>query len=268
MYHYTGEPGFQGVVGNKTLRFTRSTQSNDGKDSVHVYDLIRDHKDEILSVFDENASMHLTHLLDNIQKQEVEWFNDEIETEKYAKAFVLCFTQQNDNRHLWAEYNGSKGYCLGFDSYDFDSILNSVNNLKQINKYAHAGLLMNVVYDKDKQINVIKSIIEDEYKKFTANKSEEVSEVVPTIIFEPQIKWIIDDNHTFNSEFQPVEMHVYKKTVDLYLNIASQIMKVSPFLKNSSWEDEGEERLCFYRELHNETFEPTSRDDKERDFSR
>ncbi|MDF9409854.1 MAG: hypothetical protein A4E52_00390 [Pelotomaculum sp. PtaB.Bin013] len=42
LFHYTSEEGFQGIVLNKTLRLTQSTQSNDKKDTIHIHSLINE----------------------------------------------------------------------------------------------------------------------------------------------------------------------------------------------------------------------------------
>lgn len=265
IYHYTSDYGFKGIVLNRTFRYTRSTQSNDKKDSVHIYDLLSKHRVKILEMFEGDISIPLNHILRHVSMQEEEWYKEE--NERFAKAFVLCFTGLFDKRALWQEYTGYEGYCIGFDEKGLSGICKSTSFQEQLKKKALEQVLNDVVYDENKQVGLIKDVIYEEYKKFIDNDSKELSAEVSPIIYNPSIKFIYDESDESHViKLKPLKIGIYQKSVDVYRMIAEKIVNYGPFLKNSTWDDEKEIRWCFYRPLKSEGLSSTDKDHKDRDI--
>lgn len=68
--------------------------------------------------------------------------------------FVICFTHEYDNRFLWDSYTNNKGVCLEFSKRELTEYI------KQNYYEENIDLYMNIIYDKEFQVDKLKNNIE------------------------------------------------------------------------------------------------------------
>lgn len=252
LYHYTNDGGFEGIILNNTFRLVLSTQSNDEKDTIEIYDLIKNNKDKFHKENDKYYNMMIDELLNSFNKLEERVKKNDV-NDKFAKPFVMCFTPKRDNKGMWDGYKANKGYCIGIDEKLLENYMSTSTFKKEKCKKARTSFKSGVVYDEDKQINIIKKTIDDEYNKFLNNKNEELSKEVPSLIipWNLKINLVEDTGEKYTCETKPkyTQIALKKKFIDLVYSIYKDLLLVAPLLKNPYWESENETRLVFLRML-------------------
>lgn len=149
IYHYTSPAGFQGIITNRTLRFTDRFFLNDYTEGVYVLDLCIENLD-FLVPNDRNFREELSRVF----KKQKEKMN---ETNIYV--YQCSFSLDNDNLSLWNYYtkgDSIQGYNLCFEADQIQKKL----HLKQKNNEKLSPLYGVVVYEKQEQLNIIRRIIE------------------------------------------------------------------------------------------------------------
>lgn len=250
LYHYTSEAGFKGIVLNNTMRLTLSTQSNDETDTVYIYELIKRNKEKLYLKDKAEHNRIIDEVLNSFNKFEERIKNDNLNDE-FAKPFVLCFTDKKDDKDMWEGYNKNLGYCIGINTEKLQQYSKTTKFQEELDKNARSCYMMNVVYDEDKQIQVIKSIIEDEYNKFLKNNNEEVCKSIDPLTFSYNFKITAlgDNNEEYIYESKPrlQTITLKQKFIDLIDAIYSQLLLVAPLIKHSFWKSENEVRWTFFR---------------------
>lgn len=252
LYHYTGEGGFEGIVFNNTFRLVLSTQSNDKRDTVEIYNLIKENKDKFHKEEDIYYNAMIDALLDSFNKLEDRVKKNDM-NDQFAKPFVMCFTPKKDDKDMYIGYNAKYGYCLGLNIEALEAYSKTRKFQEEINKNARTCYMEKVVYDKESQIEIIKKTIEDEYKSFLSNKNEELSKEIPPVTFSYNFKINLvedtDEKYTYETEPKYTKITLKQKFVELVQSIYSSLLLVAPLLKNPFWSNENETRLVFLRML-------------------
>ncbi|POO86639.1 DUF2971 domain-containing protein [Clostridium sp. 3-3] len=268
LYHYTNENGFKGIVLNNLMRLTLSTQSNDKKDTIQIYDLIKENKEKFYKKDNRQYNIMIDELLNSFNKFE-ERIKDNNFKNKVEKPFVICFTSKKDDKDMWEGYNKNLGYCIGIDEEKLQLYAKTYQFQKEICKNAKKYYIMQVIYDKETQINIIKQTIEDEYNKFLNNKNEELCKHIQPITFSYNFKFILHDDingEDYVDETKPMIQTVAlkQKFIDLVFSIYSSLLLIAPLIKNPYWESENETRLAFIRMLKDDDLENIKIDEKGR----
>ena len=149
IYHYTSPAGFQGIITNRTLRFTDRFFLNDYTEGVYVLDLCIENLD-FLVPNDRNLRKELC----RVCKKQKEKMN-----EANIYVYQCSFSLDGDNLSLWNYYtkgDSIRGYNLCFESRQISKKL----HLKQKNNEKLSPLYGVVVYEKQEQLNIIRRIIE------------------------------------------------------------------------------------------------------------
>lgn len=252
LYHYTSQKGYEGIVLNKIMRLTQSTQSNDMRDTVHIHDLINEKMED----FYLNEDIKENHVIETILKIFNNFENERYEVgdkEKSEKAFVICFTTKGDKELLWTSYTKDEGYCLGINFEKFEKYINSQLVKEETFKVANSFFMTGIIYDKQSQKSLIKQIIKAEYDRFSKMPNDVISENIPTIIFPYQLVFTDENNNiVYEGSKRAFQIRFRQKYELMAKSIIKNLLFVSPILKNEYWEDEGETRLIFYRPVVSE----------------
>lgn len=141
-------------------------------------------------------------IINNIKYITSNIINTEIERPKYDEiknALIIIYedtyniinTDKKDDKDMWEGYNKNLGYCIGINTEKLKQYSKTTKFQEELDKNARSSYMMNVVYEEDKQIQVIKSIIEDEYNKFLKNYNKEICKYIDPLTFSYNFK-IID----------------------------------------------------------------------------
>ena len=258
LYHYTSENGFKGIVINNVMRLTLSTQSNDKTDTVYIYELIKKNKEKLYLKDKPEHNRIIDEVLNSFNKLEERIKSNNVNDE-FAKPFVLCFTDKKDDKSMWKEYNENLGYCIGINIEKLKQYSKTTKFQEQLNKNATSYYMYDVLYEEDKQIQKIKSIIENEYNKFLKNNNEETCKTIEplTISYNFKITALGDNDEKYVYESKPrvQTIKLKQKFVDLIDSIYSQLLLVAPLIKHAFWKSENEVRLTFLRMLKDKELE-------------
>lgn len=265
LYHYTSEAGFNGIVLNNIMRLTLSTQSNDEKDTIYIYDLIKENKDKLYIDNMPEHNMIIDGLLESFTK-----FEERIKSNNFddqlLKPFVLCFTDKGDDKDMWEGYNKNVGYSIEIDINSLEQYTKTVKFANQIIQNANSYVMTPVIYDKDTQISIIKDIIDSEYNKFLNNKDEKVCDTIDPIQISYNFKITFtdleDDDYSYESEPKYARIQLKNKFIDLLDSIYSQLLLVAPLIKNPYWKSENETRLMFLRKLKDSALQDINTNEK------
>lgn len=134
IYHYTSTGGFQGILENKTLRFTNIRYMNDKSEvlaGMHKFCEIA-----LRDMPEENRNNFIKFVLkaDSVE----EWLDN---MQEYT--FSCCFSLSNDELSLWNYYTkdaANQGYSI---SFDYKKLIESIltNNSQLENCEFHFGLV-------------------------------------------------------------------------------------------------------------------------------
>lgn len=266
LFHYTSEEGFQGIVLNKTLRLTQSTQSNDKKDTIHIHSLINEKIEDFYineDIRKQKVIEAILRIFNNFEKERFVVGDGE----KSEKAFVTCFTTKADNRLLWTSYANDEGYCLGINFENFERYIKDLHTQEEIFNIANKYYMTGIVYSKENQKSLIKDLIRTEYDRFSHLPDNVLSENIPTLIFPYQFVFTDEEkNVIYKGEKKVIQLRFKQKFEFMTRSIIEQLLFISPILKNDYWEDEGEIRLVFYRPVVSNKLPSVQIDDKKRNY--
>lgn len=177
IYHYTSPEGLKGIFDSKALYATDMYFLNDSNEGIYILDLI---KENINKLCKENAR-----LINLVQKE-----LRRIELEKWDElihSYTISFSCNGDSLEMWNYYtkgNSVQGYNIGFDVQKLMEsihieILDEKGNPIQRNSEKHLVLFHGkVIYDKEKQMEIITTIFEAFYDKYQEINDEQMLDLV------------------------------------------------------------------------------------------
>lgn len=259
IYYYTSNDTLKSILINKKIWATRSITSNDAMDTFYMIDILEELKREwkldelwkcLFDVVINNLKQSkrfntnvIKEKLCNIIKQKlllnegnISLDIDEIkkifllnETDQ-SLPFVICFSKNPDSRFFWDTYTKNRGANIKFikdelvDFFKQKYLHNEVSNIRA--DY--------VIYDKYKQKQKVKDIIEKIYNKDVPNFD----------------KYSDEDFEILKKEFKGYN----RDTIKIFLianKIAFELTREAPFLKHPFWAEENEFRIVFYEKYLN-----------------
>lgn len=163
IYHYTSFDAFKSIITNHKLRFTNRLFLNDYTEGKYILSLCIDNADKIFEYDNDLKKYFLekckTHL-------------DDMETDTFQ--FYQCsFTVDGDNLPMWNYYSGNSGINIVFDR--------DVITKHYFQKVGYQTNIFNcgsVIYDKEKQLDIVKKIVLDFSVKFPSANSCELAEYI------------------------------------------------------------------------------------------
>lgn len=202
IYHYTTVEGIKGILENNEFWVTKSDFLNDRLEFKYSLDIL-----------EEVAKLNIKNT--NIKEKFIKFVVDEFERINndmdglLSGEYVLSFSKIKDSMLLWAEYSDFMGYCIEFE----------FNKLEMKEKISLHG---EVIYNKEKQIELVKEALE---KTIEENFNEENNEV----------KNLFKENPSISDES-------LKKLADY---VAVWISVYGMFFKKECFEGEEEYRFVF-----------------------
>jgi hypothetical protein len=157
LYHYTSAQGLLGILESNSLRASDLHFMNDFSELKYATELINN---ELVRA----AKEHIADLLPQfLSKPFRAYIIDEF------TAYAVCFCEKEDQLSQWRAYAGhGTGYALGFD-------LNQIENIQAGDSQT---ILQKVVYDRERQLNLLKEPIKEYIDNFrtTNNNASGFSE--------------------------------------------------------------------------------------------
>lgn len=188
IFHYTASVmAVQNILSSGELWMSKSTVMNDYSEILYGVELIKEVLDEKI--------------------EEDEWFSElsqsfsEKAISSFADCFILSFTQNGNSRLLWDSYSNKNGYNIEFSKeliYDFikstpyivntfkdDSFvpvkkgfkvaLKTIKDEFTIPGFRYEVLANSVLYDKTKQIKIIRDVVDYIASKKAESKFADIS---------------------------------------------------------------------------------------------
>lgn len=157
IYHYTSSCALLSIIQNKQLWFTNSRFLNDKTENRYIYLLLDEYIEQNKNKFCETYYNEIKYLCKTLTKDENEFcyslFNEN-------HLYVSSFSINQDSLGLWNYYTKSSesvGYNIIFDAEKFLKYSNDGTLIKQYGK---------VIYDKNKQLKILDSLIMNLYQRF------------------------------------------------------------------------------------------------------
>lgn len=204
LYHYTSINSLQSILENKQLWVTHSRFMNDAGESEYFWEVLH----EVLNEFalDYAPDDDITELSEFVKKTLLNSKDIFLKIkESFDKFYLLSFSMSSDSLSMWNYYGKNDGYCIGM--YPNQIWKNWIKN--DLGSMASGA----VIYDRDKQIDILKRELER--------------------IFE----WFIRTTRGFDDE-------KFIEITDLLF--LRWIFAYSSFFKHKSFEIENEFRIAFW----------------------
>ena len=165
IYHYTKPEKLLNILSGETIRFSNVLYLNDKEEVAYSYRLIVKLADEVQNL---NADLFgkIKKHFDNKYKNIVDGNDDLINKLEY---FTTSFSSESDNLTLWNNYAKGlsyTGYNIGF---------NKKKLIKEMTDKNYLPIYGSVIYDREKQIKIIKSIFKKwntMFEKAAASKNK------------------------------------------------------------------------------------------------
>lgn len=177
IYHYTSPVGAMGVIENNTLRFTDRNYLNDYSEGMYTLDLCLENLNDLTE-----EGKFRDYIRNSLEERKKNPNGDEF------YIYQCSFSTNKDSLCLWNYYtkdNGIKGYNLKFnrEKVEDDTIRPEISDKSgKIEKLRlHSG---SIIYDKDKQIEILKNVINKFQNYLEINNFERYEEFAAP--------WIID----------------------------------------------------------------------------
>lgn len=157
-YHYTDIGGLIGIIKSCSLYASESSFLNDSEEIIYIDklldEIINKDKEKLLEKYDRNFVERL------INRRVI------IREESLPNEFIISFSLNPDSLMLWSYYSDMQGYNIGFD---IKQLLEFSNNYINDNASVLVG---KVVYDYNKQKNILYKEIDECYEKYRAEKND------------------------------------------------------------------------------------------------
>lgn len=165
LYHYTSLDVLQTILDKKQLRFTNRLYLNDKSEGHYVLSLCEEKIDDLWPM--EEGKETFKKALESAQKE----LKDAAEKPVYEKntrnfqIYQVSFSYEPDSLIMWNYYAAGGGCSIQF-SKDY------MENLKsKLNASGLTALLGYVIYDVEKQIEILKGIFDAFLQVYSDNKS-------------------------------------------------------------------------------------------------
>ena len=178
LYHYTKPEKLLSILESGTVRFSNALYLNDKEEVTYSYKLIVnliDKMPELNSALFSKIKDYFYKKYKNIIDGDANFLN------KY-EYYTISFSTDNDNLTLWNNYSKAQtytGYNIGFCKKDL---------ITDMEKQGFHSVYGNIIYEKEKQITVLKLIFEKWNKQFEktlqAKKTQKTTEKQQDILFE------------------------------------------------------------------------------------
>ena len=148
IYHYTKPEKLLNILSGETIRFSNVLYLNDKEEVAYSYKLIVKLANETQNLNSDLFDKIKNHF-DNKYKNIVDGNDDLINKLEY---FTTSFSSESDNLTLWNNYAKGlnyTGYNIGF---------NKKKLIKEMTDKNYLPIYGSVIYDREKQIKIIKSI--------------------------------------------------------------------------------------------------------------
>ena len=154
IYHYTSPAGFSSIIDKNQLRFTDRFYLNDKSEGIYVLKLCVENIDTFSFLTEGFKKAFLKNCKKRIHKPQRDRFF----------VYQCSFSIDKDSLCLWNYYtksDGIKGYNLKFDSTDISKVIElTPNDDTKVPKLRYGK----VVYNEEKQLNILKEIIKIFYE--------------------------------------------------------------------------------------------------------
>lgn len=141
LYHYTSMDAMLSILGNRTLRFTHYSNTNDQREDRYGKDLIIEELEQYLSndgrdcspEIEKNIKGIFDKVIDRLKPVRVKNGNDIEIYSDLLDYYIVCFSEYKDKLSQWRGYaDDGRGVSIGFDrsliNHDpFDPIPNEDN---------------------------------------------------------------------------------------------------------------------------------------------
>ena len=205
LYHYTKPEKLLSILESGTIRFSNALYLNDKEEVTYSYKLI-------ISLIDEMSGLNKSlfgRIRDYFYSKYTNIINGTDDFNNKFEYYTISFSTDGDNLTLWNNYSKGQnytGYNIGFCKQDL---------IEDMVKVGFKSVYGNTVYDKEKQITVLKLIFE---------------------------KW--------NKQYEKLLDNITKKNgtdklTDTYIELINLLSTISLFFKNPYFKDEKEYRIIF-----------------------
>ncbi len=204
LYHYTKPEKLLSILESGTIRFSNALYLNDKEEVTYSYKLICTLADEMPDL---NQSL-LKKIKEHFYTKYTNIINGSNDFGYKYEYYTISFSTEADNLTLWNNYaKGQKytGYNIGFCKKDL---------LADMAKIGFDSVYGNIIYDRTKQITILKLIFE---------------------------KW----NRQYEKLLKSSKKDISEKRVDTVLELIDILSIISLFFKNPHFKDEKEYRIIF-----------------------
>lgn len=217
LYHYTKPEKLLNILESGTIRFSNALYLNDKEEVTYSYKLIVNLIEQMEGLNEKLFEKVHEHFLSKYQNI----INGEDNFNYKYEYYTISFSTDGDNLILWNNYSKRQnytGYNIGFCKQDL---------LADMEKQGFHSVYGNIIYDEQKQIDVLKLIFEKWNRQF--NKVENLGK--------PQKK--------------------SDKELDILFELIDILSIISLFFKNPHFKDEKEYRIIFINNFKISSFKQT-----------
>lgn len=217
LYHYTKPEKLLSILESGTIRFSNALYLNDKEEVTYSYKLIVnliDKMPELNSALFSKIKDYFYKKYKNIIDGEANFLN------KY-EYYTISFSTDSDNLTLWNNYSKGQtytGYNIGFCKKDL---------ITDMEKQGFHSVYGNIIYEKEKQITVLKLIFKKWNKQF--EKTLKVKKTQKTT----------------------------EKQQDILFELTDILSIISLFFKNPYFKDEKEYRIIFISHFNSGSYKQT-----------
>lgn len=157
-FHYTSVEGMAAILGDRTLRLTRSEFLNDPADGKVLFTIVKQYIDSKRMDIDSRLATPDLKLI--YQNAPVDYYMEFLQ--KHIHLYVLSLTENNDEMSMW-NYYGSGGMQL---CIDVDELVQDISSKLPTDNYYIAVAPVKYISDGD----TVSTIVFEAFRNFQLNK--------------------------------------------------------------------------------------------------
>jgi hypothetical protein len=155
LYHYTGQSGILGIIGERQIWATHSQYLNDRREYKHALDLVREEIKTLLASADQETQTLLQDMAEGISG--IESIN----------VCVCSFSEDRDSLSQWRAYGpGASGFAVGFSG---DCVAAATKK--------EGWYLAPCIYEPEEQRALIRSLVEEVLEQSIEGKNAGKTEI-------------------------------------------------------------------------------------------